>query len=107
MIIKNIDKLVRNNVLEAIKSRGDTPEFHIANNEEYFEYLKKKLIEEVNEYLNDLNIDEFADVAEVMRTIADLKNIDYLKLEESIEKKNQKAGKFTKRIILDRIIVNN
>ena len=49
MIIKNIDKLVRNNVLEAIKSRGDTPEFHIANNEEYFEYLKKKLIEEVNQ----------------------------------------------------------
>lgn len=102
---KIINKLVRDNVLNAIRNQGNTAIYHIATDNEYFDYLKKKLIEEVNEYLNDLNIEEFADVVEVMRTIANLKNIDHSILEEVIEKKNKKAGKFNNKIILEKIII--
>lgn len=104
---KIINKLVRDKVIETIREQGNTTIFHFADKEEYFEYLKKKLIEEVNEYLNDLNIEEFADVVEVMRTIAEIKNIDYSNLEQIIKEKNAKAGKFTQQIILEKIIIKN
>ncbi len=97
------NKLVRDKIPERIKSKGKVPITYIANDELYWEKLKEKLKEEVDEFLEDNNEEELADILEVMHAIYDFKNIDKEKLEDIRNKKAEERGKFKERIILDEI----
>ncbi len=46
------NKLVRDRIPEIIKKHGDAATTHVANSEEYWQKLREKLEEEVNEFLN-------------------------------------------------------
>ena len=67
------NKLIRDKIPDIIKSNGHTSEIHIANNKEYWEKLKRKLIEESMEFLKDENQEEIADILEVIKTICKVK----------------------------------
>lgn len=95
-------KLVRDNIPEIIKSKGEQPITHIADEKEYEEALNEKLHEEVDEFLKKPSVEEAADILEVLHTICDLKNIDLENLEKVREKKAKERGSFKQRIILDR-----
>ena len=97
------EKLVRDRIPEIIKSKGEVPTTHIANNEEYRQKLKDKLQEEVEEYLEDNNKDELADILEVIHAICEFENIDFNKLELLRKDKSQKRGGFKDKIILDKV----
>ena len=59
------DKLVRDKIPQIIKDNGVTPVIHVADDSEYWERLKAKLQEEVDEVLEDINVnEELADVLE-------------------------------------------
>lgn len=95
------NKLVRDNIPEYIKSKGEAVVFHVASSQEYWQKLKEKLQEEMQEFLAEESVDELADMLEVIDAILDFKKFDWQKLEEVKIKKAKEKGKFNNRIILD------
>ncbi len=96
------NKLVRDKIPEIIKSRGDIPFVHIADEIEYEEALKNKLDEEVKEFLADPSVEEVADIFEVLHAFCDLKGVEINNLEEVRKKKVEERGGFEQRIMLER-----
>ena len=95
------DKLVRDRIPEFIESKGLKPVIHIANEEEYRAKLMEKLTEEVNEFLEDNNMEEFIDILEVMDAIAEYKRFSKEDVKRLKDEKAENRGRFSKRIILD------
>ena len=63
--------------------------------------LNKKLLEEVNEYLSDNNIEELADIKEVFLAILKAKGISDEELELVRLDKVSKRGSFNDKIFLE------
>lgn len=95
------NKLVRDKIPEIIKNKGAVPIMHIASDDEYQQKLKAKLQEEVNEFLEDSNKEELADILEVIYALCDLYKIDKDELEQVRKEKLEKRGGFKDKIILD------
>lgn len=95
------NKLVRDKIPEYIKKKGGNPIYHIADDAEYWQKLKEKLLEEVGEFNKDENAEEFADLLEVIDAIANYKNFDKKEVEIIKEKKAEERGRFKDKIILE------
>lgn len=95
------NKLVRDKIPEYIKSKGGTPITHMADEAEYWQKLKEKLQEEIVEFSKDENIEELADILEVLDAIQVYKKFDPAEIAKVKEKKAEERGKFEKRVILD------
>lgn len=104
MEIIKFDKLVRNNIPDIIKRDSKEAFTHIAEDEEYVQKIKEKLEEEVNELLSSdesHEIEEVADILEVLYAFCDAKGISRQEIEEIRAKKAKERGGFGKRIILE------
>jgi len=99
-------KLVRDNIPNVIKNNGEVPIVRILDNEEYLIELNKKLLEEVNEYLESGSIEELADIEEVIIGILDSKNKSREELEAVRQDKVKKRGAFKSRIYLEGVKVD-
>ena len=91
--MKVYDKLVRDMIPEIIEASGSKCEIETVSDEVALEYLYKKLGEEVSELLKDRNLDEIADVMEVLFAIG--KKYGYSDdevLGRRSEKKNTRGG---------------
>lgn len=95
------NKLVRDNIPEYIKGNGGNAIFHVANDQEYWQKLKEKLKEEINEFLEAESIEEMADILEVIDAICVAKNFKQSELIEVKTKKVKERGKFKDKIILE------
>lgn len=95
------DKLVRDNIPEIIKSKGKECITRIAEQQEYTDKLKQKLLEEVNEYLESGNKEELADIEEVLLAIYENEGITKSEVEEIRKNKFNERGGFSKKIILE------
>lgn len=99
--MKIYNKLVRDKIPEIIQKDNELPVTRILSDEEAIKYLNAKLLEEVNEYLEDENIEELADVLEVFHGILKAKNIKFEDVENiRIQKKNERGG-FENKIFLE------
>ena len=101
--MNNYNKLVRDKIPEIIKSNNENPKTRILNNDEYLFELNKKLQEELEEYLNGNDIEELADLEEVLRAILDAKNVSYEEFEKIRISKVNKRGAFKNKIYLESV----
>lgn len=99
--MKTFNKLVRDKIPEIIKANGEVPITRVLGDEEFMHELNKKLQEEVQEYLADENIEELADILEVMHGILASKKKTFLELEGLRKQKAQERGGFEKRVFLE------
>ncbi len=89
-------KLVRDRIPELVPGTY----VRVSSSRELFEMLKRKLVEEVMEFLESDNIEELADILEVVETLARMKGIEWQKLIEIKEAKRRERGGFEKGYIL-------
>ncbi len=100
--MRTYNKLVRDKIPEIITGKGEKPITKTLNDKEYLDELNKKLQEEVEEYLDDNNVEELADVVEVIYGILDSKNVSLDEFENIRKGKVEKRGAFSKRIFLEK-----
>ena len=91
------NKLVRDKIPEYIRKKVGNPITHIADDAEYWQKLKDKLLEEVEEFKKDESLEEFADLLEVIDTIADYKRFNIDEVNKDRKKKAEEKGKFKDR----------
>ena len=99
--MKVYNKLVRDKIPDIIKSNGETANCRVLNNDEYLKELNTKIKEEVFEYLESGQIEELADIEEVIRAILDAKMVSYEHFEKIRLNKVQKRGAFKNKIFLE------
>ncbi|MBI2583664.1 MAG: nucleoside triphosphate pyrophosphohydrolase [Candidatus Aenigmarchaeota archaeon] len=97
-------KLVRDNVPDIMKEKGENAEFRQASEEEYKQLLKKKLVEEALEFQAESKTEELADVLEVLHALAEASGTVISEIEEIRKAKREERGGFSKRIVLERWI---
>ena len=102
--IKVYNKLVRDKIPEIISADDRNPVTRILNEEEYISELNIKLQEEMKEYLEDNNVEELADIVEVIYGILDYKNVSLEEFESIRLRKVEKRGAFKERIFLEKVI---
>lgn len=102
--MKNYYKLVRDKIPEIIEADNKRCEIEIVDNKKKYELLKNKLEEEVNEFLADENLEELADVLEVLVGLANSLGYTEEELMEKRVAKMQERGGFNKGIILKKVL---
>ena len=98
--MKVYNKLVRDKIPAIIEADNKKYEIEIVSGKEKEELLEKKLLEEVNEYIEDKNLEELADVMEVLFGLAN--ELGYSE-EDLLNKRNgklQERGGFKEGIVL-------
>lgn len=100
--MKEFNKLVRDKIPEIIENNGEVAKTRILSDNEYINELNIKLKEEVSEYLADNNVEEIADIMEVLLAILKYKKIEYRQFENIRLGKVEKRGAFDQRIFLER-----
>ena len=100
-MIMKYNKLVRDKIPEHIKSKGGIPVTHIADDKEYWQKLKEKLQEEVDEFAEAETIEEMADILEIIDAILDYKKFDKKELNKVKGKKAKERGKFKDKVVLE------
>ncbi len=100
---KEYYKLVRDRIPEIIKNSGKSCRFNVLDSEHFALELKEKLQEECDEYKELEDIEELADILEVVYALA--KNAGYTleELEVIRKKKADDRGGFDKRIFLESV----
>lgn len=100
---KQYNKLVRDRIPEIIEASGRICVTEILSNEDYLRTLDAKLDEEMAEYHADRNIEELADLMEVIRACAVARGFTIEELEQVRAEKAAERGGFGKRILLKEI----
>ncbi|MBD7910563.1 MULTISPECIES: nucleoside triphosphate pyrophosphohydrolase [Clostridium] len=98
--MKKYEKLVRDKIPEIIKKSGRECEFIIAPEKERYDLLEAKLQEEVEEFLEDKNLEELADVMEVLFGLANALGFSEEELLKARANKNEERGGFKEGIVL-------
>ncbi len=97
-----MSKLVRDLIPDIIpEDKKGHYKFTVVEDEEYGRLLKEKLVEEVHEYLEAENLEELADVLEVLEAIMKHKNFIQSELEDVKESKKEKRGGFEKKLLME------
>ena len=99
--MKVYNKLVRDKIPEIIEADGKTCKARTLSDEEYIAALETKLNEEVAEYRADKNLEEMADVLEVLQAICVARGYSLEELEALRAKKADKRGGFARKIFLE------
>ena len=94
------NKAIRDKIPEIIEKDGYSCNIKTLSDQEFLVEIEKKLSEEVDEYQNDKNPEELADILEVIYRIAQLRGISKEKLEEIRINKVEKRGAFEKNLFL-------
>ena len=104
IVIKRYNKLVRDRIPEIIETSGNTCVTEILSDEDYLKMLDAKLDEELAEYHADQNIEELADLMEVIWACAVARGYSVEELEQVRAEKATKRGGFEMKILLKEVV---
>lgn len=98
------NKLVRDKIPEIIRNDNKECITEILDEKRYVEELKKKLLEEIDEYqtacTDNESLEELADILEIIHELAIVHGSSIEKVEDIRKKKVEKRGGFKDRIFL-------
>ncbi len=100
MDTKKYNKVIRDKIPEIIADSGKKYNLKQLDDVSFLAELEKKLIEEVNEYTESKDIEELADLLEVIYRISELRGVNSDELDEIRKDKAEKRGKFTSNLFL-------
>ena len=100
---KKYHKLVRDRIPEIIQASGKSFTIEILPVQDYIRMLDAKLDEELAEYHKDQNIEELADLLEVIRAVSVARGYSLEELERVRQEKAAERGGFEKRILLKEV----
>lgn len=103
IMMKKYNKLVRDKIPEIIAADGKECEVKIVKGKDKYDLLEKKLKEEVNEFLEDKNLEELADVMEVLFGLANELGYSEAELAKKREEKKSERGGFKEGIVLKEV----
>ena len=103
MNIKTYHKLVRDKIPEIIEASGKTCVTEILSDEKYLQMVDAKLDEELAEYHQDQNLEELADLTEVIHAAVIARGYTLEDLERVRAEKAEKRGVFQKKILLKEV----
>ena len=98
MVIYN--KAIRDKIPEIIKESGKNCNVKKLKDSEFLVELEKKLVEELEEYQESKNVEELADILEVIYRISELKGVVSDELDKIRQKKAEQRGKFDDNLFL-------
>ena len=101
--MKEYHKLVRDEIPRIIEESGKRCEVTVLTEEEYLRMADRKLQEELNEYLESGDIEELADLLEVLRAAAKARGSSIEQVEEIRVRKARERGGFEKRLCLEKV----
>ena len=104
MAVKVYNKLVRDKIPEIIEQDGKKCTMRVLNDEEYLKALDAKLDEELAEYHKDQNVEELADLLEVLYAVAEARGFTKDEVEAVRERKAEKRGQFKEKLFLESVI---
>lgn len=99
--MKIYNKLVRDKIPEILDGKGVVYQTKILSGDAYKAALFDKLDEETLEFKQDYNLEELADVMEVVDAFAQLLGADFRQVLDIKNKKAHERGAFTKKICLE------
>ena len=94
------NKAIRDKIPEIIADSGKKCNLKQLDDESFLAELEKKLIEEVNEYSESKDVEELADLLEVIYRISELRGVNSDELDEIRKDKAEKRGKFNSNLFL-------
>lgn len=94
------NKLVRDKIPDMIRISGEKPIIRVLDEKEYMEQLQNKLDEEVAEFHRDHNVEELADILEVILALNESLGHTQEKLIEAYQHKHAQRGGFSDRVFL-------
>lgn len=106
-MIDTYNKLVRDKIPEIIRQKGDMPTTEILDDDiTYANALYRKLTEEYQEFMKNHDIEELADMLEVIYAIAKHKGVSLDDLERIRLQKRKERGGFDDKVILLEVLRN-
>ena len=93
-------KLVRDRIPAIIEASGRHCSIRVLEDSEYLCMIDAKLDEELAEYHKDQNLEELADLLEVVYAAAEARGYSAAQLDELRAAKAEKRGAFKKRLLL-------
>jgi len=96
-----MNKLVRDSIPTIIAEAGRTCKWRrVYDVNEHTVYLKKKMAEEVNEFIENPSYEEAADMLEVLKSFCHVYNLQFPLVELDARIKERERGGFNQGIIL-------
>ena len=100
---KKYDKLIRDKIPQIIESQGKTCVTEILSQEEYLQKLDEKLCEELAEYQQSKELEELADLLEVMEAVVLARGYTWEELLAVCDQKREARGGFQNRLCLKEV----
>ena len=101
------NKLIRDKIPEIIAKNGQTACVRKLTDDEYLVKLDEKLDEELAEYHADGNVEELADLLEVIYAVALARGCTADELDRIRRKKAEKRGTFAEKLLLEEVRERN
>lgn len=98
------NKLVRDKIPMIIESDGKQAITRLLDDKEYLIELIKKLEEETEEFKQDMNVEELADIQEVILALVVAIGASKAQLEQTRSQKATSRGSFSKKIYLKEVV---